>query len=338
MPTQEGRVTKLKARRSQTSAQRVSSQKSKTSINNAQCNQQPSIVLTLRTLILHIHLGSGNDIHANHDSQGLPLVERTNALSIQDFISYHVSPHKDASPNQATKTPPDTETDPVLPKSTLQSNAPSGTTLDVYSAGTISTTDLNACLDLVELTSSEDYAASGAGWSRPKKRKEMKLPDMKYLILRDCASSPDLRQAGVGAGTDKADEPKVKARSPGNANGGLEGSADEHANKKSDVLGFLSFMVTYEDGKEVVYCYEIHLAAAGRGRGLGALLMDRMEEIGRSVGVEKAMLTVFRSNVVACRFYEKIGYLVDEYSPQPRKLRNGTIKEFDYMILSKLLR
>ncbi|KAJ6017842.1 hypothetical protein N7451_001221 [Penicillium sp. IBT 35674x] len=296
MPTQEGRVTK-KARRSHTSAQRVSSQKS------------------------------------------LPLVERTNALSIQDFISFHVSPHKDASPNQATKTPPVTETDPVLTNLPLRGNAASDTSLDVYSAATISTADLNACLDLVELTSSEDYAASGAGWSRPKKRKEMKLPDMKYLILRDCASSADTRQAGVGVGvgTDKADEPKVKARSSGNANGGLEGSADEHANNESGVLGFLSFMITYEDGKEVVYCYEIHLAAAGRGRGLGALLMARMEEIGRSVGVEKAMLTVFRSNVVACRFYEKVGYVVDEYSPQPRKLRNGTIKEFDYMILSKRL-
>lgn len=226
----------------------------------------------------------------------------------------------------------------MLPKSPRQSNAPSDTSLDVYSAATISTADLDACLDLVELTSSEDYAASGAGWSRPKKRKEMKLPDMKYLILRDCASSADMRQAGVGAGTDKADEPKIEATSLGKASSGLKGSADKHVNNKSIVLGFLSFMVTYEDGKEVVYCYEIHLAAAARGRGLGVLLMSRMEEIGRSVGVEKAMLTVFRSNVVACRFYEKVGYAVDEYSPQPRRLRNGTIKEFDYMILSKRLK
>lgn len=166
----------------------------------------------------------------------------------------------------------------------------------------------------------------------------MKLPDMKYLILRDCASSADSRHAGVGAGTDKADKPKIEARSLGNANCGPKGSADESFNDKSGVLGFLSFMVTYEDGKEVVYCYEIHLAAAARGRGLGALLMNRMEDIGRSVGVEKAMLTVFRSNVVACRFYEKVGYVLDDYSPQPRRLRNGTIKEFDYMILSKRLK
>ncbi|KAJ6084203.1 hypothetical protein N7486_011003 [Penicillium sp. IBT 16267x] len=300
MPTQEGRVTKLKARRSQTPAQRVSASR-----------------------------------------KTRPLVERTNALSIEDFISFYVSPLKDTSPNQTTKTPQVNETDPELPKLPLQNNAPCDTLLEIYSAATISTADLNACLDLVELTSSEAYAASGAGWSRPRKRKEMKLPDMKYLILRDrVASSADMRQqAGAGARADKADEPKNAARSSGNANGGLIGSADnEHVSGQSGVLGFLSFMVTYEDGKEVVYCYEIHLSAAARGRGLGALLMSRMEEIGRSVGVEKAMLTVFKSNVVACRFYEKSGYVVDEYSPQPRRLRNGTIKEFDYAILSKRLK
>ncbi|KAJ5949154.1 hypothetical protein N7454_000738 [Penicillium verhagenii] len=293
MPTQEGRVTKSKPRRSQTPAQRVSANQKK-----------------------------------------LPLVERTNALSIEDFITSHVSPHTDASNKSTTTktTPPTNQEDGVAQHVPLKKHLPRDTSLDVYSAATISNADLDACLDLIELTSSEAYAASGAGWSRPKKRKEMKLPDMKYLVVRDCvASSADL----PGADTDEADEPKPTA----NANAGPNGvTKNDQTDGTRSVLGFLSFMVTYEDGHEVVYCYEIHLSAAARGRGLGGLLMSRMEEIGRSVGVEKAMLTVFRSNVVACRFYEKGGYVVDEYSPQPRKLRNGTIKEFDYLILSKELR
>jgi ribosomal protein S18 acetylase RimI-like enzyme len=97
-------------------------------------------------------------------------------------------------------------------------------------------------------------------------------------------------------------------------------------------------MVTYEDGKEVVYCYEIHMSPMARGRGLGGLLMGRMEGIGRLIGLEKAMLTVFKSNVAAREFYRKGGYEVDENSPQPRTLRNGTVKEWDYEILSKRLR
>ena len=178
------------------------------------------------------------------------------------------------------------------------------TPLDVYSAATINPTDLEACIDLIELTSGEAYTASGGGWSRPAKRKEMKLPDMKYLIVR-------------GTSTDAADEP---------------------SSSRDAVLGFLSFMVTYEDGMEVVYCYEIHLSASARGKGLGKLLMDRMEGIGRRVGLEKAMLTVFKSNTTAREFYRRGGYVVDEYSPKPRRLRNGTVKEFDYEILSKELK
>ncbi|KAJ5175230.1 uncharacterized protein N7482_001107 [Penicillium canariense] len=251
----------------------------------------------------------------------LPLVERTNAMLIEDFISHYVSPV--VTGEHATKNPTLDEKTSLAAEvaSKPERNGARSTPLDVYSAATISRADLNACLDLVELTSGEDYAASAAGWSRPKKRKEMKLPDMKYLIVRGDAAG---QAPGVSPREDSTEADKPKSPS-GLGNG-------------ANVLGFLSFMVTYEDGKEVVYCYEIHLSPMARGRGLGALLMTRMEEIGRLVGLEKAMLTVFKSNAAARRFYEKGGYEVDEYSPQPRRLRNGTIKEFDYLILSKRLK
>jgi ribosomal protein S18 acetylase RimI-like enzyme len=204
--------------------------------------------------------------------------------------------------------------------------------VDVYSAATISTADLEACLDLVEQTSSEAYIASSVGWSRPKKRKEMKLPDMKYLILRDMPneSSGSSRQFPGGKQSDVANNNALSSPKEGDESVPPAGTGS--------VLGFLSFMVTYEDGKEVVYCYEIHLSPTARGRGVGKLLMGRMEGIGRAVGLEKSMLTVFKSNEPARRFYERLGYEVDEYSPRPRKLRNGTIKDVDYLILSKKLK
>ena len=108
----------------------------------------------------------------------------------------------------------------------------------------------------------------------------------------------------------------------------------EHVN----VVGFISFMITYEDGHEVIYCYEIHLTRPWQGKGVGKLLMRVIEDVGQKVGVEKAMLTVFKSNQNALRMYETLGYVEDEYSPQPRVLRNGTIKEPSYVILSKPLR
>jgi N-alpha-acetyltransferase 40 len=149
---------------------------------------------------------------------------------------------------------------------------------------------LESCLKLVENTSRDDYDKSDIKWSSAKKLKEMKLPDMKYIVL-------------------------------------------ETPNQK--LAGFFSFMITYEDGHEVAYIYEIHFVPGWQGRGLGKKLMNDVERIADAVGVSKVMLTVFRSNIRAVGWYTKLGYVEDEFSPGPRKLRNGTVRESSYIILSK---
>lgn len=184
--------------------------------------------------------------------------------------------------------------------------------MELYSAASIPAEDFEGCFALIEFTSSRTYDGSAAGWSASKKRKEMKLPDMRYLILRDTDVDTD----------SDGDRPQ-------------EG---ETLMLKRNIVGFFSFMVTYEDGKEVIYCYEIHLNPRAQGLGLGKMLMLTMEKIGQRIGLEKAMLTVFKSNARAMDLYQRsLGFVVDEYSPPPRKLRNGTVKEADYLILSKRL-
>lgn len=162
---------------------------------------------------------------------------------------------------------------------------------------------LNACLDLIEASSAYDYKNAGMKWSLASKRKEMLLPDMKYLIIQE---------RSIRTGTN-----------------------DDYF---SPVYGFVSYMITYEDGHEVVYIYEIHLQPEFCGLGIGKVLLGMVEEIGRKIKVEKAMLTVFKSNKRAVKWYHRIGYSVDDFSPQPRIMRNGTIKEPKYIILSKSLR
>jgi len=49
----------------------------------------------------------------------------------------------------------------------------------------------------------------------------------------------------------------------------------------------------------------------------------------------KVMLTCFTCNEKAARFYGKLGFEKDEYSPMPKVLRNGSKVELDYIILSK---
>ncbi len=171
--------------------------------------------------------------------------------------------------------------------------------LELQTSSSISPSQIEACFALIASTSSEDYKASSIGWSRAKKMKEMRLPDLRYMILKS--------------------------------------RGQENGVESESVVGFLSFMLTYEDGHEVVYCYEVHLSSTLQGKGIGKRLMQMMEEVGRRSGVEKAMLTSFKANKVALMFYEKLGYEEDEYSPRARKLRNGIVKEPDYVILSKRL-
>ena len=180
-------------------------------------------------------------------------------------------------------------------------------------------TQIDECLDLIADTSRDDYAESSMGWSRDKKRKEMRLPDLRYVLLyqahADCADTDTIGGRGI---ITKLPEGKLRPA--------------------RDLLGFMSFMLTYEDGYRVIYLYEIHFVAKMRGQSLGSGFMDIFEEAGRKAKVQKAMLTVFRVNEGALRFYKKRGYEEDEHSPQPRKLRCGTAYVPDYLIMSKDLR
>ena len=169
-------------------------------------------------------------------------------------------------------------------------------TLALESPSTISRHAFEACFDLLFATSYGAYSRSSQGWSSTKKQKEMRLPDLRYLLIKPSKTMSD-----------------------------------------QDIRGFISFMLTYEDGHEVIYCYEIHLDVKLQGYGVGTYLIGLMEHAGRRAGVEKAMLTVFVENKTALAFYQKLGYSKDDYSPEPRRLRNRVVKKPDYVILSKLL-
>lgn len=204
----------------------------------------------------------------------LPLIESVNALPLSTFASLYF-PGKHSCFNY------------VHPQSS------NSYTISLHTSRTVSPADLSTCFVLIAATSASTYAVSSTGWHPRKKRKEMRLPDLRYLLVKCAPDSPP--------------------------------------------EGFLSFMLTYEDKKEVIYVYEVHFAETLRNGGLGMLLMGLVEEMGRKVGVEKVMLTVFVANEGARRFYEKLEYDVDEFSPEERQLRGGTVIVPDYMILSKSL-
>ena len=215
-----------------------------------------------------------------------PIIETANALSLPSFRAKFF-------PDLSSSTSAFYASSPAAPML-----SPHRYTISLDSGPNLSARDFVSCFELVHSTSFAAYQASSIGWLPSKKRKEMKLQDMRYLL--------------------------VKAVAETNADG-------------EEVEGFLSFMLTYEDGYEVVYCYEIHLKPLLRGNGIGKQLIGMMEEAGRKAGVAKAMLTVFVENKGALDFYKKLGYAEDDFSPEPRKLRNGVVKNPTYVILSKSL-
>jgi ribosomal protein S18 acetylase RimI-like enzyme len=187
------------------------------------------------------------------------------------------------------------------------------TSSDLFEQSDAETTETprtpHTLFELIKHTSYMDYNASSQGWEDENKLEEMEDEDMRYLIVR--------------------------------LNGGHPPPPDQQWSKDSkldqSVIGFLSFMITQEEEENVVYIYEIHISDHFRDCGLGRHLFNMVEHIGNVTGMDKAMLTVFKRNTHARRWYNSRGYSVDEISPRPRKLRGGRSIEPDYEILSKRL-
>jgi len=51
-------------------------------------------------------------------------------------------------------------------------------------AADLTKSEIDACFNLIEFTSSADYKKSKDGWKPRSKRKEMKLLDLKYLLVK----------------------------------------------------------------------------------------------------------------------------------------------------------
>nr|GAT54920.1 predicted protein [Mycena chlorophos] len=96
------------------------------------------------------------------------------------------------------------------------------------------------------------------------------------------------------------------------------------------LVAFAAFRFEFEDGENILYCYDLQVASAVRRQGLGRVLMQHLTKIGQDFKLRKLMLTVFESNTPARRFYESIGFQLDRGSP-------GDEDDEDYRIMYKTL-
>uniref|UniRef100_A0A0W0G2H8 N-alpha-acetyltransferase 40 n=1 Tax=Moniliophthora roreri TaxID=221103 RepID=A0A0W0G2H8_MONRR len=93
------------------------------------------------------------------------------------------------------------------------------------------------------------------------------------------------------------------------------------------IAGYTMFRFEYEDGFDLLYCYELQIQRSYQMRGLGRLLMEILSCIGEKWQMQKIMLTVFKANKSASQFYQNLGFVIDPDSPED--------DEEDYEILSK---
>ncbi|CAG9463459.1 unnamed protein product [Pedinophyceae sp. YPF-701] len=107
---------------------------------------------------------------------------------------------------------------------------------------------------------------------------------------------------------------------------GFSGDADDDA-----VDGFVAYRFEEDEGRPVVYIYEIQVSQRCRSRGLGGALLDAAEKLGAAVGMTHVVLTVHRANKGALRLYERRGMAEDWTSPG--KCDPG--EDYAYMIMSK---
>ena len=61
--------------------------------------------------------------------------------------------------------------------------------LTLHSPASLSAAELQACFALVEETSRPDYEASAGKWRPQAKLTEMRSPELRYVVVRDAASS-----------------------------------------------------------------------------------------------------------------------------------------------------
>lgn len=80
------------------------------------------------------------------------------------------------------------------------------------------------------------------------------------------------------------------------------------AKEKNKIIGFAYGYIQYRpDGKIMFYLYAIDIDKNYQGKGYGTCLMNFIKEYIKSIGCYKMYLSTNKSNISACKCYEKIG-------------------------------
>ena len=190
---------------------------------------------------------------------------------------------------------------------------------------------LQQCLDLFERNMGEMYKKSEWGLDMEEKRRELLHEDARFLIIileddiadNDAADADNIETA-TAADTDSSTDDIIKNTSP--------------KQPQPEVIGFAHFRYEQDEDSPsstplspITYLYELQISLTSNG--LGKTLMTLIELLSLQLHMTKVILTVFKCNTGAMKFYltKLKGYDVDECSPS--NFEGGD--DVEYEILSK---
>ncbi|CAN8074069.1 unnamed protein product [Agarophyton chilense] len=122
------------------------------------------------------------------------------------------------------------------------------------------------------------YDASTYKWSAVRKRAELAHVHHRYLLVRHVA-------------------PQSSSSSSSSS------SASASSLPPPPPIAFLAFRWDLDDGRPVMYVYELFVRAAYRRRGLAVALMRCAETLCRAASIPYIVLTVFSANEPALNLY-----------------------------------
>ncbi|XP_055907721.1 N-alpha-acetyltransferase 40 [Eupeodes corollae] len=101
--------------------------------------------------------------------------------------------------------------------------------------------------------------------------------------------------------------------------------------KSKNPVAYAMFRFDLDYGNAVLYCYEMQIEKSFQRQGLGKFMMTALENCAKHWEMEKVVLTVLKNNPIAAEFFRKIGFVLDETSPD-------ILEKAEYEILSKQIR
>ncbi|KAL3110817.1 hypothetical protein niasHT_014754 [Heterodera trifolii] len=97
------------------------------------------------------------------------------------------------------------------------------------------------------------------------------------------------------------------------------------------LIAYVHFRFVEDEGRPVLYCYEIQVEPDYQQKGIGARLIEQLERLAEGTQMELLMATVFAFNGPSLAFFHKSGFRTD---PSCRFGHDGPDGR-DYVILSK---